>query len=68
MAEGVKLLLVVTGVTVAEIVMRRVDPSSFTQQGVKYFVLLAVSCQDHWSHIVRESKGECKQTFNDTFP
>lgn len=57
MAEGIKLLLVVTGVAVAEVVMRVVDVSPFTQQGVNYLVLLAVRREDHRSDVVREPVG-----------
>ncbi|TNN63472.1 hypothetical protein EYF80_026322 [Liparis tanakae] len=46
-AEGVELLLVVTGVAVAEVVVRRVDAGAFTQQRVDDLVLLAVRRQDH---------------------
>lgn len=61
-AEGVKLLLVVTGVAAAEVIMGRVDASPFTQQGVNDLVFLAVRCKDHWSNIVREPVGMCAHT------
>ena len=56
-AEGVKLLLVVTGVAAAEVVMGVIDASAFTQQGVNYLVFLAVCCKYHWSHIMGKPMG-----------
>lgn len=57
MAEGVKLLLVVAGVAAAEVIVRGVDASTFTQQSVNYLVFLAVRCKDHWGEVMRESVG-----------
>lgn len=60
-AEGVKLLLVVTGVAAAKVVVRGIDASPFTQQRVNYLIFLAVRCKDQWSNIVRKPVGKCKQ-------
>lgn len=57
MAERVELLLVVTGVAAAEVVVRRIDAGSFTQQGVNYLIFLAVRCEDQGGNVVREPVG-----------
>lgn len=57
MAERVELLLVVTGVAAAEVVVRRIDAGSFTQQGVNYLIFLAVCCEDQRGNVVREPVG-----------
>jgi len=65
-AEGIKLLLVVTGVAVTEVVVRRVDASAFTQQRVNDLVLLAVRRKDHWSDVMGEPEGMHTHTHTHT--
>lgn len=57
MAERVELLLVVTGVAAAEVVVRRINAGSLTQQGVNYLIFLAVCCEDQRGNVVREPVG-----------
>lgn len=56
-AEGVELLLVVTGVAATKVIVRVIDASPFTQQGVNDLVFLAVRCKDQWGDIVGEPVG-----------
>lgn len=57
MAERIELLLVVAGVAAAEVVVRRIDAGSFTQQSVNYLIFLAMCCEDQGGDVVREPVG-----------
>lgn len=63
-AERVKLLLVVAGVTAAEVVVGRMDPGSFAQQGVNDLILLAVSRQDQRCDVMRKPAPQSLSPLN----